>query len=544
MATITQQFTSNDKEVQKSLDTLNREMVKLREQAKKTSTESAKWTNDFKKGMAELSREAKKVAEDIKTPAERAAESIKKLQTLRATGKLTEEQYGRAVRKTKMELDAATQSQSKVLSFTDKVVGMAGAWAGIGSAVAVVNGQLQLQNRLQREALDTTMKLANVRRDLSSNLATLSDADYKKFGAGLKGISERTGMSDEFINSIAPSATSAQGNLPDQAVLNAIEMAATAAPQSVDNAKAVALGLLNASKLTKTSDAKANLGFQLSVGKSTAVVKQEDVNSVLVPAAIGIQTAGGDKANEAAAIVSTLTSSMVDETGRNSSTAAIGLADQLKDFLPAKKGYSSTMQRIEALQANPKLRNRFMGQANFELKAKAPIQNLLTAGTDEDIALERVAGEIKYGPEAAALAEGWLNREGTDPQQRIAAASRRLDQVKQRRESEDFGLSREAVAYRAHSEMMDATGMHWTTRVGENAAWAGRFWESSEDFANRRVGQELESYRGMRASQAAAGESTRDSDRIITALEGIKQTLDGIKTNQEGVPVGSGAQGE
>jgi len=94
------------------------------------------------KATAAEFRQAAKITAELRTPTEKYADTIGKLDTMMQKGILSQEVYGRAVAKADAELKAATSSaddMARAASVTERVVnGLSGAIAGIGDATKSV----------------------------------------------------------------------------------------------------------------------------------------------------------------------------------------------------------------------------------------------------------------------------------------------------------------------------------------------------------------------------------------------------------------------
>jgi hypothetical protein len=94
------------------------------------------------KATAAEFRQAAKITAELRTPAEKYADTIGKLDAMMQKGILSQEVYGRAVAKADAELKAATSStddMARAASVTERVVnGLSGAIGGIGNATKSV----------------------------------------------------------------------------------------------------------------------------------------------------------------------------------------------------------------------------------------------------------------------------------------------------------------------------------------------------------------------------------------------------------------------
>jgi hypothetical protein len=121
------QLTANASGMAAGVAQADRELSKVGASAKATSAEF---------------RQAAKITSELRTPTEKYADTIGKLDAMMQKGLLSQEVYGRAVSKADAELKAATSSMdsmAKSASMTERIVnGLSGAIGGIGDATKSV----------------------------------------------------------------------------------------------------------------------------------------------------------------------------------------------------------------------------------------------------------------------------------------------------------------------------------------------------------------------------------------------------------------------
>jgi hypothetical protein len=121
------QLSANADGVAAGVAQADRELSKVGASAKATSAEF---------------RQAAKITAELRTPTEKYADTIGKLDTMMQKGLLSQEVYGRAVAKADAELQSATSSvddMARAASITERIVnGLSGAIGGIGDATKSV----------------------------------------------------------------------------------------------------------------------------------------------------------------------------------------------------------------------------------------------------------------------------------------------------------------------------------------------------------------------------------------------------------------------
>jgi hypothetical protein len=121
------QLTANASGMAAGVAQADRELSKVGASAKATSAEF---------------RQAAKITQELRTPTEKYADTIAKLDAMMQKGLLSQEVYGRAVAKAEAEMKAATSSMdglAKSASMTERIVnGLSGSIRGIGDATKSV----------------------------------------------------------------------------------------------------------------------------------------------------------------------------------------------------------------------------------------------------------------------------------------------------------------------------------------------------------------------------------------------------------------------
>lgn len=517
-------FTGDDKEVQRALDAMEKKYNALVAATKKGTDETKK--------MAEA---AKKAFDETRTPLERYAKKMQELNALVKQGAIDQETFARAAKKAADELNKADKAGGGMVKHA---LDAAAGYLSVAAALALVNTALERKNQLERAAADKQFDMATKQREALINLGTATKQERSEILGGVAGISKRTGVKQGDLMAALPGLTSAQGALTTQQMMSALEMAARIAPHNAETMGELALGLENTASLTGSKDMTENMGFQLGIGRGTQIKNLGDINKYLIRGAIGVKGFGGS-ATDAAAIVSTLTSTMKDTEGRLSQTAGISMAQQLAEFMPEKDRYKTdekgrrkleargtgltdTASRIKALQSDPNLRDQFMAKASFEHQAFIPIQDMLTAGTEAAGILETRKKEIPLGDAARGIAGEFLGTLERDKLQRDAQSVRSGEATVEKMLLDDDPAGRSARARKLMLDALDASG-DWST---VQARWL--FDLSNANPEDKAIGQ-LE--RRKADIDWWPGESKRDTNRMAGLDEVIKE-LRAIKENQ------------
>lgn len=511
-------FTGDDKDVQRALERMEKQYNALIATTKKGTDETKK-----------MAAEAKKAFEDTRTPLERWAKKMQELNALVKQGAIDQETFTRAAKKAGQELEKTNKPANGLVQ---SALQAASGYLSVAAALGLVNAALSDKIALEKASSDKQQEMANKQREALINLGTATKQERSEILGGLAGISKRTGVKQGDLMAALPGLTSAQGALSTPQMMSALEMAARVAPHNAETMGELALGLENTASLTGSKDMQENMGFQLGIGRGTQIKNLGDINKYLIRGAIGVKGFGGS-ATDAAAIVSTLTSTMKDTEGRLSQTAGISLAQQLAEFMPEKDrfttdergrkkleargtGLTDTASRIAAMQSDANLRDQFMAKASFEHQAFIPIQQMLTGGTEGAGILESRKKDIQLGAAAKATAADFMATVENEPMQQGAASVRKGESV-----VEEMLLNNEDAARkdRARNLMVNAlwaSGEYLPGRLESRLM----FEASGRDPEESAIAQ-LERRRGR--VKGWSGESKREVDTIAGIDEVIAE---------------------
>lgn len=129
---------------------------------------AAKIAREAKRAETEMERFAKRTKELNATPVERYAAMMDKLAAAFRAGKLTQEDYTRAVQRNRAELDKLTTAQGGAAgpAAVGNVTLLKSAWSQVGGAVAGAVELMQRARRESEEAIASTRGLDDSRRKL------------------------------------------------------------------------------------------------------------------------------------------------------------------------------------------------------------------------------------------------------------------------------------------------------------------------------------------------------------------------------------------
>lgn len=263
-----------------------------------------------------------------------------------------------------------------------------GVGGGLFAAVQALKGEFQSIVETQKEAAAIQIPTASARKDLIRNLGGKTDDDIRKALEGGSEIAFETKVDERAIFGALASAVSASGQ-DIELSLEAVEQSAKFLADKPAEIGLFAGALLDLSKVTKSRSAEVNQGFLQLSGSLSRVVDPAQQAKNLPPSLIGQQQAGATPA-EAAALFGAISEGSGDFLGALTGTATIKLSQQLRDFFQEKDVRAATAgqreslgrdlttgERIEFLQERQDLGGRFLEGAEFENKARGPIEALI-----------------------------------------------------------------------------------------------------------------------------------------------------------------------
>lgn len=267
------------------------------------------------------------------------------------------------------------------------------------TALQAITSEIRLQWDLQRQARETQVTVAGSRKEILRNLPGVSDADRSFVLAQASKIAQEVGIDEKAIGQGIAQALSASGvDIP--ASLSAVRQAARFIPDRPDAMGLFAGGMLDLAKVTGSKDAATNQGLLAFVAGLSRVVDPLEAAHNIPRSLIGQMQFGADP-RSASALFSALSVGGADVQGRISGAAAIGLAQQLREFFgqdpkelrkERKHGPATPLEqflkggadpgdmlgRIQTLQGSPDLAKQFLKTADFEKVVRGPIEGLLT----------------------------------------------------------------------------------------------------------------------------------------------------------------------
>ena len=302
---------------------------------KKVSEETKK----AQKEQEEMGRMAKRIMEEARTPAERYAEQMSKLEQLFRDGKIDLDAFNGAAKKAHDQMISAGKKTED--AFGPKAMGMVRTLAGalgvgglLYTAVSALKGEFQSLIDIQERVKSASLSTADAEATAIQNLGPKDKRDIPEMLKKVEGISIKTGVSEKQLFGVTAEALAGRGDLPVARVYEAVEAAATMAPESEDKQRALAGAAMDLQKILPGT-AKQSIGYLMEVAKRSRVTDIGEVGRTLAPA-VTAAIASGSSEMAAGAAYAAITQGAVDIHGRRSKTAGIALFTQLEKYLPAE----------------------------------------------------------------------------------------------------------------------------------------------------------------------------------------------------------------
>lgn len=402
----------------------------------------------------ELRAEGERMRQSNLTPLERYNAEVARASQLLKKGVIDQQTFNRELDKQK-EILRQSQPQveglsSKLLGFGKEALiaftGVGGAIAGIMAAANVLKSEYEGLRQRMQEAKDSQLSFGEQIRELASNFReddTMTTADLEP---AVKRLMIATGASDTTAAGALSAAFAGHGNLTNAQAVDIAEQALRVLPNNAEASNQIALRagqLMNAAGL---QDPRQALGIITQIKNVATVDKLRDVGQSAVPAVMSA-IRYGDTPEVGAELYTTINNLMGDVEGARTSTAFIGLAEQLREFDPTKKQISesrlsrdaiarlkaatSTKARLGVLQEDPKLAQFFLDNASFEKQAVTAIRELVMNSPEAQAQAALAEREIR-APNADDFESYIAGLDAPSSQDLFAKANRARNNVKLR----------------------------------------------------------------------------------------------------------------
>jgi hypothetical protein len=567
--------------IRKDLHTLQKENVKLREKLRGVATEAKKGA----RGQEALGRAAKRVYREIETPAERYNKKIKELRRLLLAGKIGVKEYGRAAKMAHERAeDASRRAQTGTSMWLSRVTSVATGYLSVQTAIQSTMRAMEDLDEQRRRSKELSKDLGTIQRETLLMLGTVPQQERVAFVKRMEilaGELKPVGGLRTIYATMAGALSASQGDV--ERSVRATRQAGRVAPHSAEAMKLVAEALLDLGKATKSSDARANLGFLLGAAQQARMTSMRDIATHMAPGIIGVQARGGT-AQQAGAIVSAITQAMPDPHGRMASTAAISLVQQLDKYFATKRseiaavakreaqgvgaltrvereaaervrkaeeagGYlrveapkMTPLEMIRFMRERPEARAEFATTLTTEKKAAAAVEQLLgVAGRGEAAYefLKEALPKMVKGQEAVGLLEDMLKGIDNIFEQKLSDMVRTNEDLKdQLRAMTPAGRRRAVEGLFTRQEMldqMDAAGVGWWRKTMAGTRYVLGQWltdRSARDQFSQGMQEALGGAEGMRPLITGGGApwvSGEDARLLRESMQNQEKTAEQLE---------------
>ena len=368
----------------KEMNKLKEENKNLREENKKAAAEAKQQYEEKLAAIRKERDEQKKLAADKKEQERIEAEANRKaLQAAKEKEKLEREAADAAKKNAdqhKQDLEAQDAGLARVGAGLMTVLGTYVSLNAVLNAVAEnYERQFEMQQRIAQQ--NATVGASQI--DAALSMLGASDetkgAAFRRIGS----INESTGFGNvgALNKAFSASLTASGGNI--EASLNAVETAAAISGGREDLIEPYASAALGISLRTGRSTDES-LGAVLKAGELGGVKnpdKQARLYRSVAASGAAIDRTGNtaEAARQSMAIAATASSIVGDETGESTATFTGSLEARLAEFFQGRTGApADSMGRIAALQKDPALFKQFDDKYNFEVKFDAVANRILS----------------------------------------------------------------------------------------------------------------------------------------------------------------------
>lgn len=371
--------------------------------------------------------------------------AFEKLQ--RETVKLREQQAALKTELREGAKNAEDMSQTLDGGFGAGVKQMSSMAAGafsVQQAIGLVRAEYDALIERQREAAGIQVDLSAVQTQALQNLG--DDPDIKTAGELVDLVNQVIQKTDALPRvawQAMSDALSARGDKSAREAADAVTAAIRLSPGTPEQLPTLAGAALDVGKAAGIGSEEA-LGFILGIGSKSRVTNLESLSKNVAPGALDLLKFGDDLSS-AGALVATISQGVNDTEGAVSRTTAVSLAQQLEKFFTRvmpRDDLTSTESRIGALQADPALRQLFLEggrvqrgdetisqpAASFEKKTFATVREILTGDDQSAVVRQLRAADRDLG----AIDPGQKYRDTLEqisqlPAVRVATAQRAFD---------------------------------------------------------------------------------------------------------------------
>jgi len=426
---------------------------------------------------------------------------------------------------------------------------------GVASAVDLVVKGIQLASqewddfvRRQEKAKDANLSFAQT----LTKLALATDAPLPQVREQIQRLSTDNNVPMQIVPEMLNRMQAAKG--PTQTTQD-VEKTFVAAAQIArhDKESMVQLGetSLDITKQIPGTTPEQAIGFSLAAQAQSRVADPAAFNKNVIPAVLGGNKINNTPLEYGVAISNALTHGSGDTTGKRTNTAQISLEMQMAEALPE---FKTTRERIEAMQADPALRDAFLEGKEYKGKKLKGLQTEFTSPDGRVMKIEDAdgySGERRMAPaikamltagsaEAKIMAETMATLPSLeksseefqrrakemreDPNLKIADQNQSLVNSAERARIKDTAGAKGGVVRQGFEENMSAEGIGWMHR--QEAGWA--------KWSREMMGQSPEEAATNTARALEGAYYSRNNAQTAQRFGKVAKSLEGSQSNEMG----------
>ncbi len=297
-------------------------------------------------------------------------------------------------------------------------------FAGISSAGKVaekiwegMNEDIERTVELSHQAVEAFQGVAAGAARLNVKTPLLGPEDREKFEAAKAKLAGQVDGSGDLLGA----AIEERGNLPIENVVGSARVAGQVLPgeQNVAEASGLAADITRMQRVAGVRSPEAAFG-EIGALQAASSGTMEEVTRKLAPAAESMEVHGGSFADNAS-----LAAAFASEKGMKEGLSALtSLGESLHKFGPTAKIAGGTVERLDALAADPKLLQKFLRskQAPTDTKTLAVLDEYAHGGLGEHV--KNIRQSLPGEEEAEKITGDTIARIHSTPAQAIADEAR------------------------------------------------------------------------------------------------------------------------
>lgn len=361
-----------------------KELDAAEENHKKKIREGVKAAREAAAEDRRLKREAEGLTKANETAQEKYNRRIAEAKKHVDAGRISQETYTRELVRQKASLDAVGEKHVSVASSIKSMVMQLGA---AKLAQQALTSEFEKYERLKENARQASLT-AEQGLELARGMFVADDTvNAQQFDERTRRSAAMAKVSTADYATALADTLSAKGDLSNEAAFRLTSAAFEATPnRDVEGARALSASAGDFSKLGGSQSPEAIMGFLAQSVQAARITSVPMLGKTSFPAVqSGVQS--GATIEEAQELFLTLNNLIGDAEGRETSTGAIALIEQMKEFEVKDTADPTKMvrplagmspdQQVAALRADPQLAQQFLDATSFEKKVIPAVRSFV-----------------------------------------------------------------------------------------------------------------------------------------------------------------------